>query len=194
MRSLLILGRGMARAVRTLSDGRQQIVAVFTAGDMLNLVELPLEQSLTSVYALTAATVVPIPISDLYLLIADRPAIGRALWLETAAQAAIKREWIVGLGRRNAQTRLAHFLCEVSYRLHLSYGDDFDAFEFPMTQSELADALGLTTVHVNRVLQTLRSQGLIELGRTQLMIRNKARLYEIAGFDPRYLRDKKPAY
>jgi CRP-like cAMP-binding protein len=193
IRSLLILRSGMARAVRTLADGSQQIVAVFLAEDTLNPGELTFVQSLTSVYTLTTGMVLPIPLSELYQLVASRPAIGRALWLETAIQAAVQREWIVGLGRRTAQTRLAHFLCEVSYRLQLNGRNDLDTFEFPLTQSELADALGLSTVHVNRVLQNLRSHGLIELGRSRLMIRNKAGLYAIAEFDPRYLHGVKLA-
>ena len=93
----------------------------------------------------------------------------------------------MGLGRRTAQTRLAHFLCEVSYRLQLRGRNDLDAFEFPLTQSELADILGLSTVHVNRVLQVLRSRGLIELNRHRLVIRNRPGLYEISEFDPGYL-------
>ena len=93
----------------------------------------------------------------------------------------------MGLGRRTAQMRLAHFLCEVSYRLQLRGRNDLDAFEFPLTQSELADILGLSTVHVNRVLQALRSRGLIELSRNLLVIRNRTGLYEIAEFDPGYL-------
>lgn len=177
----------MACAVRTLSDGSQQIVAVFLAEDMLNPGELTFERSLTSVYVLIPTIVVPVPLSELYRLVIDRPTIGRALWLETATRAAIQQEWIVGLGRRTAQTRLAHFLCEVSHRLQLRGRNDLDAFEFPLTQSELADVLGLSTVHVNRVLQALRSRGLIELSRNQLVIRNRTGLYEVAEFDPSYL-------
>jgi CRP-like cAMP-binding protein len=187
IRSLLILRSGMACAARTLSDGSQQIVAVFLAEDTLNPGELTFGRSLRLVFAVTPAVVLPIPLQELYKLVIDRPAIGRALWLETATQAAIQQEWIVGLGRRTAQRRLAHFLCEVSYRLQLNGRHDLDAVEFPLTQSELADVLGLSTVHVNRVLQELRSHGLIELGRNRLMIRNKAGLYEIAEFDPGYL-------
>jgi CRP-like cAMP-binding protein len=187
IRSLFILRSGMACAVRTLSDGSQQIVAVFLAKDTLNPVELTFGRSLTSAYVLTPAVIIPVPLPQLYRLAIDRPAIGRALWLETATQAAIQQEWIVGLGRRTAQTRLAHFLCEVSYRLKLSERSDLDAFEFPLTQSELADVLGLSTVHVNRVLQALRGRGLIELGRNRLMIQNKTGLYEVGEFDPGYL-------
>lgn len=187
IRSLLILRSGTAYAARTLSDGSRQIVAVFVGEDTLNQGELTFGRSLTSVYALTAGVVLPVSLRELYRLIADRPAIGRALWLEAAREAAIQREWMVGLGRRPAQMRLAHFLCEVCCRWQLRDGSDLDTFEFPLTQSELADVLGLSTVHVNRVLQALRNRGLIELSRSRLMIRNKAGLYEIAEFDPGYL-------
>jgi CRP-like cAMP-binding protein len=185
--SLLVLCSGMARAVRTLVDGRQQIVAVFVAGDMLNAGDLPFTQARNSISALTPAICLSIPLKHVNQVMADNPAIARALWLETAAQSAIQQEWMVWLGRHMAHTRLAHFLCEVSYRLQLSGPGTRDAFEFPLTQRELADTLGLSPVHVNRTLQLLRSQGLIELSRQRLTIRNRAGLYELAEFEPRYL-------
>jgi CRP-like cAMP-binding protein len=185
--SLLILCSGMAHAVRILADGSQQIVAVFVAGDALNAGELVFRQSRTAIFSLTATICLSIPLRQLNELVASQPAIARALWLETAMQAAIQQEWMVWLGRRTAQTRLAHFLCEVSHRLQLSAHSIHDAFEFPLTQRELADTLGLSPVHVNRVLQAMRRQGLIELSRNRLAIRDKAALSKIAEFDPQYL-------
>jgi len=107
--------------------------------------------------------------------------------LETAAQAAVQQEWMVWLGRRAAQTRLAHFLCEVTYRLHLAGIGTRGEFEFPLTQRELADLLGLSAVHVNRTLQILRGQNLVELNHQRLKVCNREGLYEVAEFDPRYL-------
>jgi CRP-like cAMP-binding protein len=185
--SLLILCSGMARAVRTLSDGNEQIVAVFVEGDALNAGQIVFRQSRKSIYALTAAICLSIPLRQLNELMVSHPAIVRALWSETAAQAAIQQEWMVWLGRRTAQIRLAHFLCEVSHRLQLSGRDTRAAFEFPLTQRDLADTLGLSPVHVNRTLQVLRSRGLIELTRSRLTILDKEGLYEIAEFDPQYL-------
>jgi len=185
--SLLILCSGMARAVRTLSDGNQQIVAVFVEGDVLNAGEIVFRQSRQSIYALTATVCLSIPLRQLNELMVSRPAIARALWLETAAQAAILQEWMVWLGQHAAQARLAHFLCEVSHRLQLIGSDTRAAFEFPLTQRDLADTLGLSPVHVNRTLQSLRSQGLIDLTRNRLAILDKAGLYAIAEFDPQYL-------
>jgi CRP-like cAMP-binding protein len=162
---MFILCSGMVHAIRGLSDGKQQIVAVFVAGDTLNAGGLFLRQARTSICALTPAIYLSVPFKQLEPLLASRPAIARALWLETAAQAAIQQEWMVWLGRRMAQTRLALFLCKVTDRLQLCEAHPRDAFEFPLTQRELADTLGLSAVHVNRTLQVLRSQGLIELSR-----------------------------
>ena len=189
--SLLILCSGMARAVRTFSDGMQQIVAVFVEGDALNAGEIVFRQSKNSIHALTTATYLSIPLGALNELIAARPVIARALWSETAAQAAIQQEWMIWLGQRAAEPRLAHFLCELSHRLQLSGHETHAVFEFPLTQSDLADALGLSTVHVNRTLQALRSRGLIELTRSRLAILDKSGLYAIAEFDPQYLNGQK---
>jgi CRP-like cAMP-binding protein len=189
---LFFLCSGMAHAVRSLSDGKQQIVAVFVAGDTLNAGGLPFRHARTSICALTPVVCLSVPFRQLDQLMMSHPAIARALWLETAAQAAIQQEWMVWQGRRMAQTRLAHFLCEVSYRLELCGGSPREAFEFPLTQRELGDTLALSAVHVNRTLQMLRSRGLIELSRQRLVIRDKAGLYEAAEFDPRYLDGLKP--
>jgi CRP-like cAMP-binding protein len=185
--ALIILCNGMTHTVRTLSDGKQQIVAVSVAGDFLNSSGLLFRQARNSILALTPAICLSLPFKQVEALTRARPAIGRALWLETAAQAAIQQEWMVWLGRRAAQTRLAHFLCEVTYRMQLAGSGARDQFEFPLTQRELGDLLGLSAVHVNRTLQILRGQGLIELDRQRLKLRNRDGLYEVAEFDPRYL-------
>jgi len=185
--ALIILCNGMTHTVRTLSDGKQQIVAVSIAGDFLNSGGLLFRQARNSIFALTPAICLSLPFKQIEMLTKTRPTIARALWLETAAQAAIQQEWMVWLGRRAAQTRLAHFLCEVTYRLQLAGSGTRDAFEFPLTQRELADLLGLSSVHVNRTLQVLRGHGLIELNHQRLKVRNRDGLYEVAEFDPRYL-------
>jgi len=185
--SLIILCRGMARAARMLADGGQQIVAMFVAGDLLNAGDLTFRYTRTSISALTPVVSLSIPLSALNRLMEERPAIARALWRETANQAAIQREWLIGLGRRTAQARLAHFLCEMSCRLQLFDPGAVDGFELPLTQQDLGDILGLSTVHVNRVLQALRSDGLIDFNRGWLEIRDKAGLCAIAEFDQQYL-------
>ncbi|WP_022722344.1 Crp/Fnr family transcriptional regulator [Rhodopseudomonas sp. B29] len=185
--SLLVIRSGIARKVRTLSDGTEQIVAMFVEGDSLNAGDVVFHQSQNAVYALTAATYVSIPHGKLKDLLDSRPAIARALWQETAAQAAIQQEWMIWLGQCTAQSRLAHFLCELSHRLQIASSEFGGATEFPLTQNDLADLLGMSTVHVNRSLQALRSRGLIELTRSRLLILDKKNLYSIAEFDPQYL-------
>jgi CRP-like cAMP-binding protein len=184
---LIILCNGLTQTVRTLSDGKQQIVAVSVAGDTLNAGGLLFRRARNSIFAITPSICLSFPFKQIETLTNTRPAIGRALWLETAAQAAIQQEWMVWLGRRSAQIRLAHFLCEVTYRLQLSGSGIRNEFEFPLTQRELADLLGLSSVHVNRTLQALRGKGLIELSHQRLKVRDRDGLYEIAEFDPRYL-------
>jgi CRP-like cAMP-binding protein len=190
---LMILCLGMARAVRTLADGTQQIVAIYVAGDMLNAGELLYSRSRTSISALTSSVCLSVPLDHLERVISNSPAVARALWGETAARAAIQQEWMVWLGRRNAQARLAHFLCELGYRLQVCGDDTGDMFDLPLTQHELADILGLSTVHVNRVLQFLRSRKLIELSRNRLTVRDKASLRQIAEFDAQYLSGLQPS-
>jgi CRP-like cAMP-binding protein len=185
--ALMVVCSGMTHTVRTLADGKQQIVALSIAGDMLNAGGVLFRQARNSTFALTPAILLSLPFRQVEDLTKARPAIARALWLETAAQAAIQQEWMVWLGRRAAQTRLAHFLCEVTYRLQLAGSGQRDQYEFPLTQRELADLLGLSAVHVNRTLQVLRGEGLIELSHQRLRVHNRAGLYELAEFDPRYL-------
>jgi CRP-like cAMP-binding protein len=184
---LIILCSGMVRTVRALADGGQQVTAIFVAGDMINAGDLAFSYSKMSIEAVTPAFSLSIPLSALRTLMDERPAIVRALWRETAAHAAIQQEWMIGLGRRSAQARMAHFLCEMACRLQLFNPQGGDGFDLPMTQQELSDVLGLSAVHVNRVLQALRNEGLIEFDRGRLEILNKAGLYAVAEFDAHYL-------
>lgn len=181
-----MLCSGAVRASRTLEDGRLQIVSVFFPGDGLNPGDILLGRSRTTISTFTPSVVLSISVPQLRSLLAQRPSISRALWRETALQASIQQERLIGLGRKAAEPRLAHALCEFAYRLQ-RYARDGDAIEFPLTQAELADVLGLSPVHVNRVVQHLRGTGLIELNRERLIIRNKQMLYKFAEFDPEYL-------
>ena len=186
--SLAILCSGMAKATRTLADGTQQIVAVYVGGDLLNAGDLPFGHSSTTISALTSAILLSVPLPALHSLMEQRPAITRALWRETAAKAAIAQEWMIGLGRRTAEARLAHFLCEMACRLQLGHADFGTGIDLPLTQQDLSDVLGLSAVHVNRVLQGLRAAGLIALERGRLEILDRGGLYEVAEFEAHYLK------
>jgi CRP-like cAMP-binding protein len=127
-----------------------------------------------------------IPAAELHPLLELRPEIVRGLWRATAWRASVQKEWLIWLGRKPAGARLAHLLCEIACRSGSSRRES-DDFEFPLTQRELGDILGLSTVHVNRVLQQLRSGKLVDLSRGRLIIRDRAGLYQAAEFDPAYL-------
>jgi CRP-like cAMP-binding protein len=115
------------------------------------------------------------------------PRIGAALWRETLIDAAIFREWVMNVGQREAYQRMAHVLCELLVRLRAVGLAEDHACDLPITQSEFADAMGITTVHVNRVLQQMRADGLIETKGTQVKIPDWDRLKQAGEFDPAYL-------
>jgi CRP-like cAMP-binding protein len=185
--ALSILCRGVAQSARSLTDGRQQILALFVPGDALDCTPF-FEPSRVRISALTAGTIVQIPTDTLKRLMEQHPAIMRALWGETAVHAAIQQEWMVSLGRQSAMARLAHLICELSLRFRAAGLADEENCAFPLTQSEAADALGISVVHMNRVLQQLRKKGLVALSRGNLSIIDREALYRAAEFDPEYLR------
>jgi CRP-like cAMP-binding protein len=121
-----------------------------------------------------------------------QPRLAAAFWRETLIDASIFREWVTNVGRRNAYARLAHVLCELLVRLRAVGLAEDDACELPMTQGEIGDATGISTVHVNRTLQELRGDGLITLKGEKLTVLDWDRLKKAADFDPTYLHFKRP--
>ncbi len=140
-----------------------------------------------SICAMVQSRVAYIPHDAILALAAEHQDANHALWRETLIDAAIFREWIVNLGRRTALERVAHLFCEAYTRMHALGLADAHGFELPMTQSDLADMVGLTTVHVNRTLQELRRDGLIESRGRFHGIKDWERLKAVGDFDPSYL-------
>jgi len=121
------------------------------------------------------------------------PHLARLYWLMTNIDAAIQREWTLSLGRRSAIARMAQLFCELRLRLGLVGLVQNDSYDFPLTQVELGECLGLTAVHVNRTIQELRRQGVVDLERRRVTIRDLKALESIAEFDSRYLYfDRRP--
>jgi CRP-like cAMP-binding protein len=118
---------------------------------------------------------------------AERPALRLAVWIETLIDASIFREWVVNVGRRDSRARLAHLLCELALRLDWNGADKGGGFDFPLTQEQLADATGLTAVHTNRTLQSLRRDGLIQLTGGNLQVLDWEGLREAGDFEELYL-------
>jgi CRP-like cAMP-binding protein len=182
-----VLHEGAVQAIRTLANGRQQILALFVAGDVMDCQPAGGAASTFNLCALTPSRVAEVPFSRLSVLISERPGIAFALWRETARHAAIQAEWLVSLGSQNSLARLAHFICELSLRFKAAGLGDAQSFPLPLTQGEIADALGISVVHVNRVLQHLRRDGLIALSQGVVHLLDREALYKVAEFDPHYL-------
>ena len=143
------------------------------------------------------ATLVPctpafIQHEDMCSLIRSHPRLGDLFWRDTLIDAAVFREWMIGMGRRSAETRIAHLLCEVLVRMRAVGLANGDACELPITQAELGDALGLSTVHVNRTLQEIRKAKLITLRGATLKVIDWDGLQKAGEFDPTYLHLEKP--
>jgi CRP-like cAMP-binding protein len=182
-----LLVEGYTCVYKLTAEGKRQIVAFHVPGDMPDLQSLHLEVLDNSLATVTPCTVGFIQHEDLRRVCERYPRITAALWRETLVDASIFREWVLNVGRREAFTRMAHLLCEIRVKLKVVGLAEGDTFDLPFTQAELADAIGTSTVHVNRVLQDLRAKDLIRSKGTQVIIPAWERLKEVAGFDPLYL-------
>jgi CRP-like cAMP-binding protein len=185
--SCLMLSGVSARS-KIVGTGHRAIVAVHVKGDMVDLQNSLLEVADHSVEALTTIKVAMIPRNEIIRLAEDRPQVGRALWRDTLVEGSISREWVANVGRRDARTRLAHVLCEFAVRLRVAGLADGDEYELPMTQEQLADATGLTAVHVNRTIRTLETEGLLERPHPRAIRYSDWRaIAEVGDFDSNYL-------
>ncbi|TVV75030.1 Crp/Fnr family transcriptional regulator [Sphingomonas solaris] len=176
-------------ACRSKKTGRaaRQILSIHIPGDMVDLHNSMLHFADHSVQMLTRGSVAYIPREAISALAFDRPAVGRAMWIETLLDGSIFREWLLNNGRRDARSRIAHMLCEFALRLTDAGLTSGGGFILPMTQVELADATGLTPIHVNRRLRELHAEGIIRSDNRTVSIVEWDRLREIGDFDPAYL-------
>jgi CRP-like cAMP-binding protein len=182
-----VLVEGFAYRQKLTGAGSRQILAVSIPGDAVDLQNIFLEISDHSVQLLTQAKLADIPREALQELARTRSAIGTAIMAVTLVEASILREWVVNVGRRDARGRIAHILCEFAVRLETRGLASEGGFELPMTQEQLADATGLTSVHVNRVLKSLEADGLISRRRRQIHFENWRALQDVGDFSRRYL-------
>ncbi len=182
-----LLLAGFAYRQKLVRDGRRQIISIHIPGEFVDLQNCLLGEADHNVQSLNRAEVAMIPKAALTELADSRPAVGKAMWLDTLIDSSIFREWVVNVGRRDARTRIAHLLCELAMRLEASGVGDSRSYEFPLTQEQLADATGLTAVHTNRTLQGLRKDGLISLTSNSLTVLDWPRLKHVGDFHERYL-------
>ncbi len=186
-RSVFLLQEGMAMRYRNLPDGRRQILTFLIPGDLCDPHIFLLRAMDHSIGTLTPVRVSPIPRQGLMKTFATRPRLSAALWWASLQEEAMLRERIVSLGRRDARGRIAYLVCELLWRNAAIGQAEGETFRLPLTQTELGDALGLTPVHVNRVLREFREQRLIAMEGRLLRVLDVAALQDIAAFDDAYL-------
>lgn len=179
---------GYAARYKLLPDGTRQILNILVRGDLSGLGHALFGLADHDVEMATSGRVATVSADAIEALAAARPAVARALWAETLFEGAIQREWIVNVGRRNARARLAHLLCEIAVRQDQAGLGGGRSLDLPFTQQMIADCAGLTSVHVNRVLQRLRRDGLIAGESRRVRIADWPALASEAGFDDGYLR------
>src|SRR3954465_10146035 len=188
-----LLLSGYAYRHKHAGNGGRQILSIHMKGDIVDLQNSLLGTADHNVQMLTAGEVAMIPIDDMREIAFAHPAVGMAMWYETLVEGSIFREWVLNIGRRDARTRIAHLLCEFALRLEAAELGEHTIYELPITQEQLADAVALTSVHVNRTLMKLEQDGLITRTRRVISIVDWKALVKVADFQPRYLHLERPA-
>ena len=184
--SVLLLD-GILCRYKDLSEGQRQITELHAPGDFADLHSFTLKRLDHSVMSLTPARIAIIPHERLERITERLPHLTRLYWFTTNLDAAIHREWEVSLGRRSAISRIAAIFCEMKLRFEIVQMTDGMSYNFDLTQTDLAECVGLTPIHVNRTLKELREQGLVQFRSGRVTIQDWDGLTEVAEFDPAYL-------
>ena len=184
--SLMLLDGWIARG-KDLAGGERQVTELHVAGDFADLHGYTLKRLDHDLVTLSECTIAVVPHDHLKAITERYPRLARIYWFSTNVDAAITRELALSLGQRSAISRMAHLFCELHVRLSEVGLSHPDGFEFPLTQRELSECLGLTVVHANRTIQELRRRGLVILENRRLTILDRRGLEGVAQFDPSYL-------
>lgn len=178
-----ILQEGWACATRLLSDGQRQVLDIFLPGEIMGLRDIGFARTQTELSALTTVTACPFPAEYFDEIFERSPRLARLFFLRLVCENALLTERIINIGRRPAVEALGHFLLEMKVRQDTP-GDEFD---LPLKQSVIADALGISAVHVSRIFSQLKERGLARFCHGRVIIDNLDGLMELSGFDPAYL-------
>ena len=183
--SVHLVMEGFACRYKYTAEGTRQILAYMLPGDFCDMHVVVLKQMDHSIATISPCTIVDIP-RDRILALLQKPTLSLALWCAALVDAAVLREWLVNVGQRRAGQRLAHVLCELLLRLRI-VGLAENSYDLPLSQMDLADTIGVSNVHLNRVLQKLRREDLISWKDETLVIKDIDRLMTFSGFNPNYL-------
>lgn len=183
-----VLLQGTAIRSKIVGTGHRQILSIHIRGELVDIQGALLAVADHHVQMLTSGKIGTIPREAMMKIAFERPAVGKAMWRNSMVDSSISREWLANIGRRDARTRIAHLLCEFSLRMKVA-GLDIDGnYELPMTQEQVADATGLTPVHVNRTIKRLERDGLIERSQPRsIHVGDWRKLAEAGDFDSNYL-------
>ena len=187
MNHSMILLSGIAARRKDMRDGRRQYTELHVPGDFTDLHSFTLKYLEHDIVALSDCSFALVPHENLKKITERHPHLTRVLWFSTNVDAAIHREWVVSLGSRSALARMAHLFCEMYVRLEIVGLTRGLSYDLPISQQELGEMLGITSVHSNRTLQELRKQGLVEFARGLVTIRDVGALKKVAEFDASYL-------
>jgi CRP-like cAMP-binding protein len=182
-----VIVSGFACRHKMLPDGRRQIIGYFLPGDMCDARVFILKKMDHTISTLAPSSVTTLSRECILDITSKYPRLTRAFWWNTLVEEAIGRQWLVSIGQRTALERVAHLFCEIYVRLQAVGLATPAGCELPVTQSELADTVALSTVHVNRTLKELRRVGLVSMSSKSLVIHDFAGLRALAMFDPGYL-------
>jgi CRP-like cAMP-binding protein len=185
-RSILLIDGFMCRYMDD-RRGQRQLVAVHVPGDFVDLHGFPLQRLDHDIATVTRATVAYADHAALTAVTEELPHLGRMLWFSTLLDAAMHREWIFRLGRLDAVGRIAHFLAETNCRLSVIGQSDGHSFTLPLTQADVAEACGLSPIHVSRTLAQLRTEGVVDVQGGVVRIHDRDALFRLGEFEPGYL-------
>lgn len=180
---LFILQEGWACATRSLSNGHRQVLDIFLAGEIMGLRDVGFSRTQTELVALTDASVCSFPVEHFDAIFERSPRLARIFFLKLVQENALLTERVINIGRRPAVEALAHFLLEMKVRLNIPGAE----FELPLNQGVIADALGISTVHVSRTFGQLKEGGLAQVCQGRVVINDLPGLIELSAFDPAYL-------
>ena len=184
---VFVILEGWACRYKILPSGTRQIMAFLMPGDTCDLHIKLLEEMDHSIQAVTNALVATISGPEMRTMMDEHPNIARAMYTSQLVDEGIMRAWIVSMGRRSSTARVAHLICELYLRAHNIGLTGNGDFALPLSQLVLADSLGMTAVHINRILKELRLAGAMSLKRGSVTIIDPVMLVQIAGFDENYL-------
>ncbi|MDO9411142.1 MAG: Crp/Fnr family transcriptional regulator [Pseudolabrys sp.] len=185
--SILVIS-GILSRFQELTDGGRQLVSFHLTGEMPDLHTLYIRKMDHSLVALKDSVIGHVPHDAIHAAVSASSSLMALLWRATLIDAAIFRQWMTNNGRRGPAAGTAHLLCEIALRSKVAGGLYADgACDMPFNQQQLADALGISLVHANRTLKSLKERGIALIERGRLRVLDWEALQTAAGFDPTYL-------